>query len=202
MPHLTGPFNTGKLPRIAPGAVTVTIARTVASEYRDQFDQWCEDMMKVVRKAPGCLGATVFFPRPGEDVYHSVFRFQDAVSLRRWDKSIERREMLSRVEHMIISERVTATAGSEEFFRAQSESEKSRGKIHKFVTDLLWVYPVGLISAVLLAPHLARMPIWERVLITTLILGFTSSVALRPIRRWWRRRRMLPQNLELKNLRR
>jgi antibiotic biosynthesis monooxygenase (ABM) superfamily enzyme len=202
MAHLTGPFNTGKLPRIAPGAVTVTIARKVAPEYREQFDTWCEEMMKVVRQAPGCLGATVFFPSQGEEVYHSVFRFQDAVSLRKWDKSIERREMLTKVEHMIISERVTATAGSEEFFRAQSEVEKNRGKVRKFLNDLLWVYPVGLASAVLLAPHLAKMAIWQRVLVTSLILGLTSSVALRPIRRWWRRRRMLPQNLELKNLRR
>jgi antibiotic biosynthesis monooxygenase (ABM) superfamily enzyme len=102
---------------------------------------------------------------------------------------------------MITSERVTVTAGAEEFFQAQSDVEKKKGKVRKFITDLLWVYPVGLASAVLLAPHLAKLAIWQRVLVTSLILGLTSSVALRPIRRWWRRRRMLPQNLELKNLR-
>jgi len=202
MPHLTGPFTTGRLPRIAPGAVTVTIARTIASEFRLEFDTWCEEMVALVRQHPGCLGATVFFPGEGENAYHIVFRFEDAVSLRRWDKSIERRQMLARANHMITSERVTVTAGAEEFFQAQSDVEKNKGKVRKFVSDLLWVYPIGLASAVLLAPHLAKMAIWQRVLVTSLILGLTSSVALRPIRRWWRRRRMLPQNLELKNLRR
>lgn len=202
MPHLTGPFTTGKLPRIAPGAVTVTIVRTIAPEYKEEFEAWCTDMIALVRQHPGCLGATVFFPGPGEDAYHIVFRFDDAVSLRRWDKSIERRQMLTKANHMITSERVTVTAGAEEFFQAQSDVEKPKGKIRKFITDLLWVYPVALASAVLLAPHLAKMQIWQRVLVTSLILGLTSSVALRPIRRWWRRRRMLPQNLELKNLRR
>lgn len=202
MPHLTGPFTTGKLPRIAPGAVTVIIARTIAPEFRLEFDAWCEEMVALVRHHPGCLGATVFFPSEGENAYHIVFRFEDAVSLRRWDKSIERRQMLARANHMITSERVTVTAGAEEFFQAQSDVEKSKGKVRKFVSDLLWVYPIALASAVLLAPHLAKMAIWQRVLVTSLILGLTSSVALRPIRRWWRRRRMLPQNLELKNLRR
>jgi antibiotic biosynthesis monooxygenase (ABM) superfamily enzyme len=202
MPHLTGPVTTGTLPRIAPGAVTVTIARTIASEFRLEFDTWCEEMVALVRQHPGCLGATVFFPGEGENAYHIVFRFEDAVSLRRWDKSIERRQMLARANHMITSERVTVTAGAEEFFQAQSDVEKNKGKVRKFVSDLLWVYPIGLASAVLLAPHLAKMAIWQRVLVTSLILGLTSSVALRPIRRWWRRRRMLPQNLELKNLRR
>ena len=202
MPNLTGPFTTGKLPRIAPGAVTVTIVRTIAPEYKDEFEAWCNEMVSLVRKHPGCLGATVFFPGTGDDAYHIVFRFEDAVALRRWDKSIERRQMLTKANHMITSERVTATAGAEEFFQAQSVVEKPKGKIRKFITDLLWVYPVALASAVLLAPHLAKMAIWQRVLVTSLILGLTSSVALRPIRRWWRRRRMLPQNLELKNLRR
>jgi antibiotic biosynthesis monooxygenase (ABM) superfamily enzyme len=80
MPHLTGPFTTGKLPRIAPGAVTVTIARTVDPQYREEFDTWCEEMVALVRTHPGCLGATVFFPGQDDDVYHIVFRFQDAVS--------------------------------------------------------------------------------------------------------------------------
>lgn len=202
MPHLTGPFTTGKLPRIAPGAVTVTIVRTIAPEFKEEFEVWCNEMVALVRKHPGCLGATVFFPGGGDDAYHIVFRFEDAVALRRWDKSIERRQMLTKANHMITSERVTVTAGAEEFFQAQSDVEKPKGKIRKFITDLLWVYPVALASAVLLAPHLAKMAIWQRVLVTSLILGLTSSVALRPIRRWWRRRRMLPQNLELKNLRR
>ena len=201
MPHLTGPFNTGKLPRIAPGAVTVTVARTIFPQHRLDFEAWVEEMMAAVRNAPGCLGATTFYPSEGELVYHMVFRFKDAVSLRKWDKSLERRNLLAKVDHMVISERVTATAGSEEFFRAQSESEKGGSRIGKFVTDLVWVYPIALASAVLLAPHLAKMPIWQRVLVTSLILGLFSTVALRPLRRWWRRRRMLPQNLELKNLR-
>lgn len=201
MPHLTGPFTTGKLPRIAPGAITVTVARTIAPQHRSEFDTWTEEMMAAVRKAPGCLGATTFYPSQDEQVYHMVFRFQDAVSLRKWDKSLERRNLLAKVDHMVLSERVTATAGTEEFFRAQSEVEKSRSKFGKFVADLVWVYPIALASAVLLAPHLAKMPIWQRVLVTSLILGLFSTVALRPLRRWWRRRRMLPQNLELKNLR-
>ncbi len=37
MSNLTGPFDTGKLARIAPGSVTVTIARTIAPGKGDAF---------------------------------------------------------------------------------------------------------------------------------------------------------------------
>jgi hypothetical protein len=49
---------------------------------------------------------------------------------------------------------------------------------------------------VALAPHLAKMAILPRVLVSTALIGATSKYATGPLRKWWRRRRMLPQNSE------
>lgn len=92
MADLTGDFNTGKLPKIAPGTVTVTIARTVEPRHKAEFETWCHDVTAVVQAAPGCLGATVLWPAKPSDPYHMVFHFLDVLHLREWERSDVRQE--------------------------------------------------------------------------------------------------------------
>ena len=195
MSNLTGPFDTGKLARIAPGSVTVTIARTIAPGKGDAFVVWCDEMLAAVQQSPGCLGAAVLHPGVDSDAYQMVFRFIDALHLRRWERSQRREELLSQVDEIILTERITVTAGTDEFFIAQGNSERHRTKYGKFVADIAWVYPMSLIIAVVLAPRIAAMTIWQRVLVTTLFFAVTKKFGIGPMRRYWRRRHMLPQNL-------
>lgn len=194
MPELTGDFTTGQLPKIAPGAVTVTIARTVKAECRQEFDTWCDDMVALVRAAPGCLGATTLAPSRDGEAHHMVFRFIDAVHLRRWERSPARLSLLERIDDMVLAERVTVTPGEDAFFDALGEVGKRRTRLGRFVSDLAWIYPLALTVSVLLAPAFAQLDILWRVLVSTTVMGLASTAALHPIRRWVRRRRMLPQN--------
>ncbi len=196
MSNLTGPFDTGKLSRIAPGSVTVTIARTIVPGQSDAFVNWCDDMIGAVHAAPGCLGATVLHPGVESDNYQMIFRFIDALHLRKWERSQQREELLSKIDGMVLTERVTVTAGTDEFFISQSNSELHKTKFGKFMADIAWVYPMSLILAVVLAPRIATLTIWQRVLVTTLFFAVTKKFGIGPLRRWWRRRHMLPQNLK------
>lgn len=198
MSDLTGNFDTGRLPKIAPGSVTVTISRTPKPGKREEFNQWCHDMQTAVQSAPGCLGATVLLPERDNNVYHMVFRFIDALHLREWERSDIRQELRERADHLVESERVTVTAGTEEFFRAQGEVDRHRSAFGKFIADVAWVYPVALIIAIAVAPHLAKLDVIPRVLVSTFVIAVTSKYATGPIRRWWRRKRMLPQNAEVR----
>jgi len=92
MPELTGDFDTGKLPRIAQGSVTVTIARTVEPGHDARFLAWSDEMLTAVRSADGCLGAMTLRPGTDSDEYHMVFRFIDVIHLRRWERSPKREE--------------------------------------------------------------------------------------------------------------
>lgn len=194
VPELTGDFTTGQLPKIAPGAVTVTIARTVSTGARDEFDRWCDEMVELVRRADGCLGATTLAPSRDGEAHHMVFRFVDAVHLRRWERSPARLALLERIDTMVISERVTVTPGEEAFFDALGEVGKRKTRVGRFVSDLVWVYPVALVFSVLLAPSFAKLDVLWRVLVSTTVMGLASTAALHPIRRRIRRRRMLPQD--------
>jgi antibiotic biosynthesis monooxygenase (ABM) superfamily enzyme len=194
MPDLTGNFETGRLPKIAPGTVTITIARVPKRGHQAEFEEWCTDMHSAVEQASGCLGATILRPDRDSNTYQMVFRFADVLSLRQWERSEIRQTLRERGDLLIESERVTATAGTEEFFNALGEVDRHRTKTGRFVADIAWVYPIALISSVALAPHLAKLAILPRVLVSTAVIGASSKYATGPIRKWWRRRRMLPQN--------
>ena len=198
MPDLTGNFETGRLPKIAPGTVTITIARVPKPGHQSEFEKWCADMHHAVEQAPGCLGATILRPDRGGNTYQMVFRFADVLSLRQWERSEIRQGLRERGDEIIESERVTATAGTEEFFNALGEVDRHRTRAGRFVADVAWVYPIALISSIALAPHLAKLAILPRVLVSTALIGATSKYATGPIRTWWRRRRMLPQNSEIR----
>lgn len=195
MAELTGKFKTGQLPKIAKGVVTVTIERTPHPSDREAFEQWCNDMLDAVQAAPGCLGATTLRPARTDDPYQMVFRFIDVLHLRQWEKSEARQKLRERADKLVDSERVTVTAGTEQFFSALGEVDRHQSKIGRFIADIAWVYPVALTFTVWLAPFLAKIDVIWRVLISSVLFGLTSKSATGPVRRWWRRRRMLPQNM-------
>lgn len=194
MPELTGSFDTEKLPRIAPGAVTITIARTVKPGCSAQFTSWSEEMLTTVRSFPGCLGATMLHPGKESDEYHIVFRFLDAIHLRQWERSAERNMILSKSDDLISAERVTVTAGGDEFFTAQGQVTPHRTKLGGFLSEVAWVYPLALGFTIVLGPALGSLSVFVRALIFTALIGLTSRLAVAPFRVRWHRRRMLPQN--------
>jgi antibiotic biosynthesis monooxygenase (ABM) superfamily enzyme len=192
--ELTGPFDTAKLPRIAPGSVTVTIARTVKPGRSAEFTTWSEEMVQTVRTFPGCLGATLLHPGKESDEYHIVFRFVDALHLRQWERSAERNALLAKSDDLIKSERVTVTAGDEEFFSAQTNVAPHRTKFGGFLSEVAWVYPLALGFTIVLGPALGSLSVFLRALIFTALIGLTSRLAVSPFRVRWHRRRMLPQD--------
>lgn len=202
MPELTGSFDTAKLPQIAAGAVTVTIARTIKPGTSASFVAASEKLADTVRGFPGCLGATLLHPGTESDEYHMIFRFIDALHLRRWERSDDRERLLHDIDKLVVTERVTVTAGEEEFFRAQTTGTPHRTRFGRFFSELLWIYPVSLGFNVIVGPVLGSIPLWGRALIFTLLIGLASRLAVAPLRVRLQRRRMLPQGKSTRRQRR
>lgn len=147
-----------------------------------------------MRVFPGCLGATLLHPGNESDEYHIVFRFNDAVHLRQWERSADRNNLLAKSDDLITAERVTVTAGGEEFFTAQTQVTPHRTKVGRFLSEVAWVYPLALGFTIVLGPALGSLSVFVRALIFTALIGLTSRLAVAPFRIRWHRRRMLPQN--------
>ncbi len=188
---LSGPFDTGQLPRLAPHPVTVTVARTVAPGWEAEFMRWADEMVAKARDFPGCLGAGVLHPGDAGGEYQIIVRFSDGMMLRVWERSAVRNELMDRSDQFVTSARLQRTVGVEEWFNATGLAEPKRPLWKKLSIDVAWVYPVALFISIFAAPLLARLPLVARVLTSAAVITTIMHFAVQPIRKRMRARRSL-----------
>jgi len=190
-PPLSGVVDTARLPRIAGEPVTVTVSRRVAPGREAQFLVWAEELVEAAKASPGCLGGAVFHPGGDGGEYQIVVRFVDGVHLRQWERSDVRNALMARADQFVTSARLQRTVGVEEWFQAAAHAPDPRPRWRVLVSDVAWVYPVSLLSAVFVAPFIARWPMWSRVLFGTAVITLALAFTIGPLRRWLRSRRRL-----------
>jgi len=148
-------------------------------------------MVAKARAFPGSLGAGVLHPGPDGGDWQIVFRFVDGLALRLWERSPQRTALLREADEFVTSERVHRVVGVEDWFDMPTRSEPSRPLWHRIVTDVLWVYPVAVLSGVFVAPLLARLPIIERTLVSVGLITVVMRLAVGPMRSRLRARRRM-----------
>ncbi len=188
---LSGPFDTAQLPRIAPTPVTVTVARSVVPGFEAQYVQWTEEVVATLRKFHGCLGAGVLHPGPDGGEHQIVFRFVDGLHLREWERSPQRAALMRRAAGFVETERIQRTVGVDNWFELSTRAEPKRPLWGRIATDVAWVYPVAIVSSIVVAPRIAQMPFAVRVTISTLLITAVMRLAVGPLRSKLRSRRTL-----------
>lgn len=188
---LSGSFDTSQLPRIAPDPVTVTVARRVAPGLEAQYLRWADQVVATLRTVHGCLGAGVLHPGPDGGEHQIVFRFVDGIQLRKWERSPERAALMDAAEEFVLTERIQRTVGVDEWFELSDRAEPKRSLWGRIVTDVLWVYPVAIISSVFIAPRIARLSLEVRVVVSTVLITIVMRLAVGPVRSRLRARRTL-----------
>jgi len=188
---LSGPFDTAQLPRIAPTPVTVTVARSVVPGFEAQYVQWTEEVVATLRKFHGCLGAGVLHPGPDGGEHQIVFRFVDGLHLREWERSPQRAALMRRAAGFVETERIQRTVGVDNWFELSARAEPKRPLWGRIATDVAWVYPVAIVSSIVVAPRIAQMPFAVRVTISTLLITAVMRLAVGPLRSKLRSRRTL-----------
>lgn len=186
---LSGPFDTGKLPRIAAHPVTVTVARTIAPGREAEFLNWADELVAAAREFPGCLGAAVLHPGDSGGEYQIIVRFSDGLTLRAWERSAVRDELMDRADQFVTSARMQRTVGVQEWFEAAGLAEPKRPLWRKLSIDVAWVYPAALIISVFLAPLLVKIPLGIRVLTSIAVVTVVMQFVVMPIRKRLRARR-------------
>lgn len=188
---LSGPFDTAQLPRIAGEPVTVTVARSIRPGLEGAYADWADDALETLSRVDGCLGAGVLNPGPAGGDHQLVFRFLDGVSLRAWERSPERAALMERAQEFVLSERITRTVGVENFFELPDRAEPPRSWWGRIVTDVAWVYPVAIVSSIVVAPRIAELPMEVRVVISSLLITAVMRLAVGPLRSKLRAKRTL-----------
>lgn len=186
---LSGPFDTGQLPRIAAHPVTVTVARTVAPGWEAEFLKWADELIAAAREFPGCLGAAVLHPGADGGEYQIIVRFSDGLMLRVWERSAIRNDLMERADKFVTGTRMSRTVGVEEWFNAAGNAELKRPMWKKLSFEVAWVYPAALLITIVVAPLLVKIPLGLRVLTSIAVVTVVMQFIVMPIRKRVRAKR-------------
>ena len=171
--------------------ITVSIRREVDPARISEATAWVQTGVNLANKYPGFLGSG--WVRAGEQsqVWHMLYRFANEPTLDAWEQSPERSWWLSVGEGFVRSERSRRRTGIEGWFdepatgsvpvtdaaaSAQGESDAelptAPPRWKQAVTIWLGFFPVNLVLAYLVSPvpGWGELPIWVRVLATTVVL--------------------------------
>ena len=186
---LTGAIDTGRISKIAGQPVTVTVSRTPLPGKEAQFEQWAERAVAMLHRFPGSLGVGVLRPGVQGGEWHIVFRFVDGLALRSWERSPQRASLQAELAGVAVDMKVQRTVGVDNWFDLPEQATPRMGFLQRVVGEALWIYPVSFALAVLVAPMLAPMALWLRVLVSGVAVGLVSHLTVRPLRNRLRRRR-------------
>ncbi|MNT21265.1 hypothetical protein D3C72_1566000 [compost metagenome] len=118
-----------------------------------------------------------------------MLRFTDEASLNRWEKSLPRRMWLERGASLVRASREHRVSGTQAWFATPKDSAPPRWK--QAVSIWLAYFPVLLVFSILVSEHLSILPVFWRVLITSVILTpimvfVCIPVISRVLHRWLR----------------
>jgi uncharacterized protein len=168
--------------------ITVSIRREVDPERITEATVWVQTGVNLATKYPGFLGSG--WVRAGEDsqIWHMLYRFANEESLVAWEKSGEREWWLSMGEGFIRSERSKRRTGIEGWFDEPTTGTVTLPSAAGGTTTVavvaapprwkqavsIWLgfFPLNLAFTYAMSPVPGwdALPIWLRVLATTVVL--------------------------------
>ncbi|MFJ5688034.1 antibiotic biosynthesis monooxygenase [Streptomyces sp. NPDC093099] len=189
------------------GEIGVLIARQVDPGHEQEFERWAHGVLDTATSFPGHLGYGLFRPaRPGGP-WFLVHRFRDAEACADWQNSPERAAWFRRAGsgHREIDRR--HLTGLEGWFPRQDGAAGPGGadpgpdslagpgasampaRWKMTLTAALGIFPVSLLSGVVLQPALSAVPLLPRTALIALFFSSLMSYAVMPaltrmLRRW------------------
>lgn len=187
-------------------SITVSIRREVDPARIAETTEWVQRGVNKANTYPGFLGSG--WVRAGADshVWHMLYRFADEETLVAWENSAERAAWLATGEGLVLSERSRRRSGIEGWFddpatgsvTVQTADGAPTGSVptapprwKQAVSIWLGFFPVNLVFTYAMSPIPGwnELPIWLRVLATTLVLTpimtyWVLPWVTRSLRRW------------------
>lgn len=156
--------------------VTTAVVRRVVDGRESEFRAWADEGMAVVRRHPGFLGAGWLRSGTDDEEWHVVHRFADDASLQRWLDSPERTAWVERGTGTAHDAAWHRLSGVEGWFAPHGAGAPAAPvaaapppRWKQAVTIWLGFFPISLVLAVVVAPHLSGLDVVLRTLVTTVV---------------------------------
>ncbi|QTV79039.1 antibiotic biosynthesis monooxygenase [Microbacterium sp. NIBRBAC000506063] len=172
--------------------ITVSIRRDVDPAHIAEATAWVQTGMNLANKYPGFLGSGWIRAGENSHIWHMLYRFADAETLERWENSPERTWWLSMGEGFVRSERSARRTGIEGWFDVpatgstalpeQTNAAPAPARWKQAIAIWLGFFPVNLAFSYAASPVPGwdTLPLWLRVLVTTLVLTPIMTYAVLP----------------------
>lgn len=154
-------------PHSLPEPVTMLVTRRIAPQRYADFLDWIHEGERMAATFEGHLGSGVLAPPPGGADYQILFRFADEATLERWAGSPQRQAWLQQGADLVHASREHRVSGLEGWF-GSGPTAPPRWK--QAITIWLGFFPVSLGFTLLTSDWLGALPVFWRVLISTLML--------------------------------
>jgi antibiotic biosynthesis monooxygenase (ABM) superfamily enzyme len=182
--------------------ITVSITRTVAPDRAREVAAWARAGQDLLSANPGYLGSGWVRPDPTSPEWHMLYRFADAESLDRWEKSPEREWWVASALGMVQHSPEERRTGIEGWFDEPTSVEviaapsAAPPRWKQMVSIFIVFYPLSLLGNWLLSPLTGAWPLPFRVLVLVLIVTpIMTYIALpavtRALRPWLTRKATL-----------
>jgi antibiotic biosynthesis monooxygenase (ABM) superfamily enzyme len=173
----------------------VVVSRRARPGREAELVRWAAEVTAAASAFPGHLGAQVYEPAPPdhEDLV-IVFGFATAEQLARWERSPERTGLIRRADELSVGTQHAHTLETlATLFSAPGTAAVAPPRWKTATVIALAIYPLTLLVALLVSPHLSSLPVPLRSLATTvLIVPLMTWVAVPAVSRllggWLRRR--------------
>ena len=173
-------------------SVTVTIARRVKPECKDEFEAFLTGVTNACGQFSGYLGSNVFRPVNADDPeYRIIFKFDRLSNLRQWEASAEREHWFAIAEPLTVSPpQIQVLTGLETWFTLPGKPAIAPPPRHKMaLVTWLAVFPLITIISAVFQQFLGMLPLVLRVAVVTAIAVPTMTYLLMPqmtrLFAWW-----------------
>jgi antibiotic biosynthesis monooxygenase (ABM) superfamily enzyme len=166
--------------------ITVSIRREVDPAHISEATAWVQTGVNLAHTYPGFLGSGWVRAGEASQVWHMLYRFANEETLAAWEQSPERSWWLSMGQGFVKSERSKRRTGIEGWFDDPATGSVPATDAAASGVDLppapprwkqavaIWLgfFPVNLLFSYLVSPvpGWGELPLWVRVLATTLVL--------------------------------
>ena len=167
--------------------VTLVISKVVKKDKNEAYEHWAKGINKVIKRFDGFIGVDVIRPRDQtHNEYVVIIRFENIESLSKWQTSPVCRSWLLSSQDLIETQSKYQTSDDlEQWFTLPDQDSGSSVQQNppyykKVVVGILSVYPLIMLSNILVAPYTTELPYLLRTLVSVVIISSLMSYPMIP----------------------
>jgi len=176
--------------KVSSQPITVVFSWTVIPGKEHLFEEVLHDIYKVAHTFPGHMGVTTLQSPTQKGNFQTILNFDSEDHLSAWLDSPIRHKMVALLGQIAHSETTIKATGLETWFELPGQTVKPPPRWKMVTTTFIAIYPLSLLYALYLAPHILHWPVGVRALflptIAPIVLTylFMPFLTQRVLKRW------------------